>query len=52
MRLGHIFSSLALMLVALHPWSGVVCAQSASNSNPFIYGGDIYSRRGDALRVE
>ena len=45
MKLRHIFSSLALMLVALHPWSGVVCAQSASNSDSFIYGGNIYAHK-------
>jgi len=45
MKLGHIFSSLALMLVALHLSSGVVCAQSASTSDSFIYGGNIYSHK-------
>jgi|ERR1044072_734803 hypothetical protein len=45
MKLRHIFSSLALALVALHLSSGVVCAQSASSSDTFIYGGNIYSHK-------
>ena len=43
MKLRHVFRSLALMLVALHLSSGVVCAQSASTTDSFIYGGKIYS---------
>jgi hypothetical protein len=45
MNLRRVFLSLALLLAALHPSPGIVSAQSASTSDSFIYGGNIYSHK-------